>query len=454
MFSILHTFLRDIRLYNDRRLLILVLLGFSSGVPLFLTSSTLAIWLGERNINYTTIGFFSAASFPYALKFLWAPCIDRVNWPWLTEKLGRRRSWLFISQLILMVGLSLFATFTIEQHLYLAAGLALLVSFAAATQESTMLAYQLESLSRKSYGPGDALCILGYRIGMLVSGAGALYIATHLGWEIAYLLMALCIGVGLLTVLVIKEPVVSTDPAVQQLEQSVQTFLQSHQKFSSMLGARMGKILAAVICPFLDFMRLPYWWVSILLMFIYKLGDNLVVPMTNLFYMDLGFSKIELAQAVKAFGMQATILGGIFGGILIVRLGFIRSMFVFCLLHAIANSMYLVMAYTGHNLSMLYIAVALEHITSGMKTNALMAYQLTLCNVSYAATQLALMTSCVSLGRTIFSIPSGWLADQLGWYNFFSVALLANIPALILLLYLLKWSGEFLRQPKIALSET
>ena len=426
----------------QRRLFVIGLLGFASGIPLYLTSSTLAIWFGEAGVNLTTIGLFSAAAFPYALKFLWAPLIDRMPIPYLTKKLGRRRSWMLISQIALIIGICGFATFDPGHNLVAAAILTFFVAFAAATQEATMLAYQMECLPQQQYGPGEAISILGYRLGMVVSGAGALYLATLFDWGMVYIFMAAGVSIGLITVLCIKEPKPVLNKRSKEQEQKIVTYLRQHPTFNGRIGNTLAWFYAAVIAPFADFTRRQGWLACLMVLVFYKLGDNLIGTMNNIFYLDLGFSKVEIAHASKLFGMWATILGGLVGGVIIARIGFLRSLLFFGVLHAIANLMYVVMAYAGHDMQMLYVSIALEHVTGGMRTGALLAYQLTLCNVSYAATQLALMTSCVSLGRTVFASTSGWLVEQLGWVDFFLFASAASVPSLMIVLYLMRLTGE------------
>lgn len=446
--------LQDLRLYCNPRFLALGVLGFSSGIPLFLTSKTLALWLKEVGVSYTAIGLFGAASLPYALKFLWAPCIDGLSWPWLTQRMGRRRSWLLVSQVLLMLGLASFTTFDIAQHLFCAALLALTIAFVAATQETTVLAYQMDLLSQKQYGPGEAMGILGYRMGMLISGAGAYYLATYLGWRWTYLLMGLCICSGLVTVLLMDEPKTRVQFLDNGVHKKIQSWVRIRSGLSNFWCNQTSKIAAAVVSPILDFTQKPHWWLALALLFFFKLGDNLIGSLSDPFYVELGFSKVEIAHAAKMFGMWAVISGGIVGGILVMRLGFLRSMYVCGLLHAIAMGMNLVLVEVGYNLPVLYVAIALENITSGMRTNALLAYQLTLCNVSYAATQMALMTSCVSLGRTACSLPSGWLVDHMGWFSFFSMACVANVLPLMIVVYLMWQNGENVFNRRYAVTKT
>jgi MFS transporter, PAT family, beta-lactamase induction signal transducer AmpG len=441
-FNLLRTVLQLMSVYADRRIWIMGLLGFSSGLPLLLTSSTLAFRLDALGVTYTKIGLFSMATLPYAFKFVWAPLIYRLPLPFLSKWLGRRRSWLFLSQICLMVALAGLAVINPAENLLFTAGLLFFVAFSSATQDIVMLAYQAERLGRSQFGAGEAMSVFGYRIGMLVAGAGALYLSTFLNWGEIYMFMAILGIVGITTTLSIAEPNAPVGEEVRLREQRVKEYLKSHPKLGARSALFLAWVHAAVISPFLDFMRNPGWYAVIGIMLFYKLGDNLIGSMSNLFYVDLGFSASEIASASKVFGLWATILGGFIGGMFINRLGMMKSLFIFGLFHGISTLMYVVLEKAGGGLPLLYISIALENVTGGMRTTALFAFQFTLCNVSYAATQLALMTSCVHLGRTLCSSLSGWLVDTLGWTDFFYLATAATIPSLLFVVWLSRITGE------------
>lgn len=427
-----------IRPYLDSRLLIIGILGFTCGTPLLLTSSTLAIWLKEFGLTNATIGLFGFLSLPYSLRFIWAPLVDRMPIPYLTKRFGRRRSWLLASQTVLMLTLTGFTQVDIKSQLFMTSILAMILSFASATHWTVMIAYQVESFKRKQYGPAEGVNILGYRMGMVASSAGALYLAQIVSWEFAYGTMAICIALGFITTLIIDEPIpIKNDQALIQ-EKKINSYLLKHRKHNPKFCKMLSWIYAAVICPFLNFTKKPNWLLLLTLMFLYKFGDNLIGSMSNLFYMELGFSKIDIANAAKLFGMIASIFGGLIGGALIIRWGFMKSIYINAILHMFATLLYIALAYAGNDMFMLYLSIAIEHITSGMRTTALLSFQLTLCTPTYAATQLALMTSFVSLGRSLFSPISGILATTLGWVNFFILATVASIPAILIVRHLMK----------------
>jgi len=406
------------------RLLVIGLLNISAGIPVLLKAGTLAAWLNTKGIDYTTIGLFGIVGIPYSFRFVWAPFVDRMPIPYLTRIFGRRRSWLIATQLALMASLIAFANVEPAENIWLTFSLMLVVSFLGATQWIVVLAYQMETLPKREYGPSEGIGVLGYRIGMnLIGGYLALMIAGLCGWGISYMTMALCIGVGLITVLCIAEP----DPIVSE-----------EAKYEGTTSWLYG----AVWCPLADFFKRPGWLACLLVMFFYRMGDNIIGNMTNVFYQDLGFTLPEIANASKLFGMGATITGGLIGGHIVAKLGFLRSMLMCSVIHGLANIMYVVLAYSGHDVDMLYISIAIENITGGMRMSALLAYQMTLCNPAYAATQISLLGSFVSLGYHILSLPSGWLAEHLGWVNLFSLSVASTIPVAMLIVYLMRISGE------------
>lgn len=418
--------------YNDRRMVIMAFIGFSCGIPLFLTASTLSLWLNQVGVSYTKIGLISWVAFPYTVKFIWSPFVDRLKIPFLTKTLGRRRSWLLLSQLSLILSIFALSQTDPSQNLTLTALFAICVSFSAATQDVTMLAYQVERLGREQYGAGEAMGIFGYRMGMLLAGAGALYFSEIMTWNEVYQVMALFVMVGVVTTLLIKEPEPAHNKEAQKKEDAARKYLQEHPKLSPKLASIASWIYGAVICPFSNFMMSKGWWASILIMLFYKFGDNLIGNMTNIFLVDVGYSKSEIASVSKIFGMATSILGGFIGGYLIARIGIIKGLFIAAAIHGLSVLLFVLIANVGYDLDLLYLTIAIEHITSGMRTTALFAFQMTLVTPAYAATQLALLTSAVHFGRVATSSISGLLVANLGWPSFFTLASSATIISLLL----------------------
>jgi PAT family beta-lactamase induction signal transducer AmpG len=423
-----------LKVYSNPKILVMGLLGFSSGLPLLLTHSTLALWLAKLGLDYTTIGLLSLTGLPYNIKFLWAPLIDKIKIPYLTTLMGRRRSWLLLSQIILVACLLGIANINPLENLKFTCLLTIAVSFSSATQDIVMLAYQVERLGKSQYGAGEAFGVFGYRMGMLMAGAGALYLSTFISWNLVYAIMAACVVVGILTVIFIEEP---ESPDHQTVHQELSL---KYNKLLPLVSKPLKDFLTsfhlAVISPFTDFMKQKTWVASLSIMIFYKLGDNLIGSFHNIFYADLGFTNIEIANASKIFGMWASIVGGFVGGVLITRLGIIKSLFYFALIHGLSMLMYIVLYYAGHDLSVFYLSVAIENVTGGMRMTALFAYQMSLCNRLHAATQLALLTSCVHSGRTIFSSLSGWIVDSFGWVNLFFLSTFSTLPVLALVIWL------------------
>lgn len=428
--------------YNDRRMFIMAFIGFSCGIPLFLTASTLSLWLNEVGVSYTKIGLISWVAFPYTIKFLWSPFIDRLKIPCFTKIFGRRRSWLLLSQLFLVVSILALSQTNPAENLMLTAICAICVTFSAATQDVTMLAYQVERLGRQQYGAGEAMGIFGYRMGMLLSGAGALYFAEAFTWSEVYQLTAFFILVGVVTTLIIKEPDPIVNAEAQKKEEETERYLHAHPKLHQSVARVLSWIYGAVLCPFSNFMMRKGWWVSIVIMLFYKLGDNLVGNMTNIFLVDVGYSKSEIASVSKVFGMAASILGGFIGGYLIARIGMIKALFITAAVHGLSMLLFVEIANVGYDLDLLYTAIAIEHVTAGMRTTALFAFQMTLVTPAYAATQLALLTSAVHFGRVAISSFSGVLLDNVGWTNLFTIASASTIVSLLLVVLFARMVGN------------
>jgi PAT family beta-lactamase induction signal transducer AmpG len=424
--------------YADRRMIIMALIGYSCGIPLFLTSSTLGLWLKQVGFTNTAIGTFSLCALPYTVKFIWSPFIDRLRLPFLTKRFGRRRAWLLLSQVMLIITIVAISFLNPREYLTLTIILATAIAFFSATQDVVMLAYQVERLGRNQYGSGEAMGIFGFRMGMLTSGAGAFYLAGSITWPQVYQIMALLLGIGLITTLCIAEPDVVINQESQAREQKAHGYLLSHPRLSGWQAQALSWLYGAVLCPFYDFVRNNFWLPALLIMFFYKLGDNLIGNMKNIFFVEMGYSLNEIASVSKIFGMLNSILGGLICGVIIARFGITQSLLFNGFVHGISIFLYVLMAQVGYSIEVLYFTIAIEHITSGMRTTALFAYQMTLCNPVYAATQLALLTSFVNLGRTLTAACSGWLSDHLGWVNFFNLAGASTIVSLGLVWWLAK----------------
>ena len=428
--------LESCAVYTDRRVLTILFLGFSSGLPLALTFGTLSIWLAEVGVSKTTIGLFALMGTPYTFKFLWAPLVDRMPVPYLTRRLGRRRGWAIVTQLALMATIAGMGATNPAAHPGLTAVFALMVAFWSASQDIVIDAYRVEILEERQYGAGAAMIVLGYRIGMLVSGAGALYLATYVGWFATYGLMTAFMIVGITTILLNPEPQVRKSRDSIEQERRIAAYLEARPNPLGKRAKALAWIYGAVISPFAEFMSRRGWLVILLFILLYKFGDALAGVMSNPFYVELGFTKIQIASISKAFGLAATIIGSVIGGVIVDRMGILKSLFVCGILQMLSNLMFAVLAVAGPDLRMLTLTIAVENLSGGMGTAAFVAYLSGLCNIAYTATQYALLTSFMAFGRTLLSSSGGWLADQMDWVSFFVVTTGAALPGLLLLVWL------------------
>ncbi len=423
--------------YLDRRVIAILFLGFSSGLPLALTGATLSVWLVEGGISKTAVGLFALVGLPYSFKFAWAPLIDRLHLPVLTARLGRRRGWAVLAQAALMAALfGLGATDPVRQIEWTAL-LAVTVAFFSASQDIVLDAYRVDILDENQYGAGAAAVVLGYRIGMLTSGAGALYLASVLPWSVVYTIMAGLIGVGLVTMLANREPVARITPESERREAAVETWLEQRPGLRGWRAELLAWLYGAVVAPFADFTTRRAWAAILLFIAIYKLGDVYAGAMATPFYLELGFTKVEIANVTKAFGLIASIVGGLLGGIVVSRFGIMRSLLVCGLLQMVSNLMFVLLARSGHDLGMLTVVIGVENLTGGMGTAAFVAYLSSLCHVAYTATQYALLSSFSALGRDFLAASSGWLADSMSWVAYFLFSTSAALPGMLLLLWLI-----------------
>lgn len=385
------------------RMLVALLMGFSSGLPLLLTGSVLQAWLKDGGVDLARIGLFALAGLPYTLKFLWSPLFDRFALP-----LGRRRGWLVVLQLAVAGALLLLsmAQPTAEQ-LWLVMLAGLLVSFFAASQDIVIDAYRRESLAESELGLGSALYVNGYRIGMLLAGGGGLILADWLSFEVMYRLMAVFMAACVAVTLFAPEP--------------------------PLPEGRPRNLREAVVLPFRDYFTRDGAWLILAFILLYKLGDTMASAMTTPFYLDLGYSKTEIGAVVKLFGFWATIAGGTLGGIWILRAGMHRALWLFGFGQMISTFGFVVLAQVPPSEIALAAVVAIENLTAGMGTAAFVGFMAALTDRRFTATQYALLSSLMGVPRVLLSAPTGWLAQMLGWSGFFLLCVLIAIPGLLLL---------------------
>jgi PAT family beta-lactamase induction signal transducer AmpG len=423
--------------YTRPRVVGMIFLGFAAGLPFLLVFSTLSAWLRDIGIARTTIGFFSWVGITYSIKVLWAPVIDRLPFPLLTRLLGKRRSWMLIAQLTIAAGLVGMALTDPHAELTLLAAFALLVAFGSATQDITVDAYRIEAVDPRLQGAMAATYVLGYRLALLAAGAGAFYIAEAHSWPAAYLAMAALMGVGMVTTLIIREPAHRMDTRTTALEARIEAAVGVHDKRTR--GMRITAWFSdAVISPFVEFFQRNGALAILILLLVscYKLSDITMGVMANPFYLDLGFSKTEIANITKLFGFFMTIAGAGLGGILVIRYGILRPLLAGAILVASTNLLFVWLAVSEPDLVSLAIVISADNLSGGLATSAFIAWLSSLTNTAYTATQYALFSSLMTLPAKFIGGFAGVVVDATNYASFFLYAGLLGLPAILLVLVL------------------
>ncbi|WP_027133727.1 AmpG family muropeptide MFS transporter [Geminicoccus roseus] len=431
------SFTTSLAAYRDRRILFVLLLGFSSGLPLLLVLSTLSARLRDAGVSTATIGLFAYVLAPYTFKFAWAPLADRLVVPGLTRLLGRRRSWLLVTQAGLIASIALLARTDPADDTWAVAMAALAVAFFSASQDIVIDAWRVEILPQEKLGAGAAVVVVGYRLGMFAAGAGALFLADRVGWTGAYTVMAALVMVGVLAALFAPEPEIPPEPDGPA------------HGFASWIAR-------GVVAPFRDFfVRRGVAVACVILVFIslYKASDVMLTLMANPFYLDIGFTKTEIAEVSGTFGLFVGLFGGVLGGAAAYRLGLLRALLVTGFLQGASNLAFAWLAVTGPVKSAFYLAILVENLTGGMGTAVFVAYLSSLCTTHFTATQYALLTSFMQLFAKFVMVPSsGFIAEALGWPGFFVLSALFALPGLFLILWLRRRVGVADRPPPAAVS--
>ena len=471
--------------FTHPRVVTLLFLGFSAGIPLLLIFSSLSLWLREAGVERATVTYFSWAALGFSFKFVWAPLVDQIPVPLLTRWLGRRRGWILLGQLAIILSIILMASVDPQSgpnSLSLMAVAAVMLGFSAATQDIAIDAYRIESAEADLQALMSATYIAGYRIGMLVSGAGSLFIADWLGsdrdgylyqaWQSTYWLMAMVMLVGVLTTLTIPEPARQSQQKLTENSNGylsillffvlvVGVFITSIY-FSSSLPSVVRLILAIAaawvfalglvkmriieysvlnqtyIVPVQDFFQrygLSLACLLLALIGLYRISDIVLGVISNVFYQDLGFSKPEIASVVKTFGLLMTIVGGFMGGLLSMRFGVIRVLFLGGVLSAVTNLLFMVLAAKGHDITWLYIVISADNLSAGIASAAFVAFLSSLTNISFTATQYAIFTSLMTFLPKVLGGYSGTMVDGMGYPNFFLATALMGVPVLVLIAF-------------------
>ncbi|NOK04543.1 MULTISPECIES: AmpG family muropeptide MFS transporter [Myxococcus] len=387
------------------RIWLLVAVGFASGLPLWLTGVTLSAWMKDEGVNLKTIGVFGLVSMPYTFKVLWAPLMDRYTLPFL----GRRRGWMLVTQVLLMGAIAAMGLVNPKDAPVTMAAMAVLVTFLSASQDIVADAWRTDILTVEERGLGNSTYITGYRLGMLTAGALALTLSDIAGWSQTYFIMGLLMAVGVVATLLAPEPQGSKPPR---------------------------NLTDAVVKPFVEYFTRKGAIAVILFLVLYKLGDAIAAGMVTPFYKELGFSNTEIGALSKGLGMVSTIAGGLLAGLLMVKLGTRRSLFVFGAAQALTNLMFMGLALVGKNDLMLAATITVDNLCGGLAVTAFAAYLMSLCHKSFSATQYALLSALGTVANRLISASSGYLAEWLGWPTFFAGTVLLAVPALVLLAFL------------------
>ncbi len=405
---------RAFQVYFKPNVLALFFLGFSCGVPYFLIFSTLSFWQKEAGLSLTVIGLFALCRLPYSVKFLWAPLVDKVKIPWLTNKLGRRRSWGLLFQAGIILALLGLSSVNPLEQIYLMVLMAFFVAFFSASQDIVVDAWRIESVSLDEQAAANTVYTFGYRAAMFAAVAGALFLAEEIPWNSVYLILAFTMLVGIVAFLLVKEP---------ELNEKQKT---------------PASLKDAVIMPLKDFLERPHWLLIFAFILLYKMGEVTLGIMANPFYIDIGFSKAEIATIIKIYGVGATIAGGFIGGLLTARYGIMKMLLLAGILQAVSNLFYTALATLGANTDFLMLTITVDNLAAGFGGVVFIAYLSGLCNIAYTATQYALLSAIVMFSRDVIAAGSGAVAECTSWEVFFFLTFLSALPGLVLLLVIMK----------------
>ena len=415
------------RHYFNRKMLICVMLGFTSGLPLFILYNLLSAWLRAEQVDLTAIGLFALVGFPYTWKFIWSPFMDRFQFPFL----GRRRGWMFLTQFCLMLVIAAMGFYSPQNDLSMIVFLAGTIAFLSASQDIVIDAYRREILADDEQGSGTALFVNAYKISTLVPGSLSLILSDFLSWQIVFSITALFMLPGLATSLMIREP--------------------------AMYGQPPANLREAVVLPFKEFINRSGWSHALTILafiFLYKLGDSMATALATPFYIDLGFSRTQIGLVAKNAGLWASLAGGILGAVWLEKTGINRGLWVFGVLQAIAILGFALLAKVGVgaaelNTLLLGFVIGLEAFAVGLGTAAFTSFIATTTDARYTATQFALFTSLSAVPRTFFNAITGYIVAETGWFHFFLICFALSIPGMLLLPKIAPWSSP-LQTPSTA----
>jgi PAT family beta-lactamase induction signal transducer AmpG len=414
----------SIAVYRHRRVAAMLFLGFSAGLPFPLVFSTLSAWLRDYGVDRATIGFFAWVGLMYSIKVVWAPLVDRLRLPLLTRFLGQRRSWMLLAQSGITIGLIALSRLDPVAEIGNVALVALLVAFSSATQDITIDAYRIEAVEERRQGAMAASYNLGYRTAVLVGGAGALYLAV----------------LGVATTLVIREPDHPRNQAASAIEIELSGYLSSHVGLLRPFQRAADWIGAAVLAPFVEFFRRNGRFALVLLALIltFNISDRVLGIMANPFYLDVGFTKSQIASVAKIFGFFMTIVGAGLGGVLVARWGNLPTMLLAAVMLAVTNLMFVLLAISGPDIRILVLTISGDNLSAGLAGVAFIAYLSSLTNQAYTATQYALFSSLMSIVGKFISGWSGVIVEAWGYPAFFTYAASTGVPAILLIIFIMR----------------
>jgi PAT family beta-lactamase induction signal transducer AmpG len=433
-------------IYTHPRVVTLLFLGFSAGLPFLLVFSTLSFWLREAGVALTTIGFVSWIGITYSTKFVWSPVVDRMPLPFVTRWLGRRRSWMLLAQVGIVSGLFAMGQYDPKIDLWWIAAFAVLVAFSSATQDIALDAFRIEATDESLQGATAATYQLGYRIAILAAGAGALYIAEFTSWKVAYVVMAALGLVGVVTTLLISEPEKRIAAGTVEREGKIAAFAQRHGGLPPAVLDALLWIYGAIVCPFVDFFVRFRWMAVVMLAFIglFRLSDIAMGVMANPFYVDMGFTKEQVANISKIYGVIMSMAGAVLGGVLVFRVGAARLLAPSVVLIAGSNLAFAWLAHVGQpSVLLLTTAISIDNLAGGIAGTVFIAFLSGLTNTAYTATQYALFSSIMTLPGKVIGGFSGMIVDTIqaaryssrafgGYETFFVYTTLLGLPALVL----------------------
>jgi PAT family beta-lactamase induction signal transducer AmpG len=418
-------------------------LGFSAGLPLLLILGTLSFWLREAGIDRSTIGYFSWIGLAYGFKWMWSPLVDRLRLPLLTQLLGRRRAWILLSQVLITIALVGMANTDPLENLTHMVFFALAVAFASATQDIALDAYRIEAVALRLQGAMAATYQAGYRLAMILASAGVLWIAAAVDpsettydyspWRTAYLVMAASMAVGIITTLIIREPEVPVTRLISENEDHAKRAI-AHWNLNEQLTQILAWLYGAIVAPFRDFIVRHHQRALLILALIavYRISDVVMGVMSNPFYVDMGYTKDEVATVSKVYGVIMTIVGAAIGGVLIAKIGIMRTLFLGAVLSAATNLLFVWLAGRGHDVAGLVFTISADNLSAGIATSAFIAYLSGLTNSAYSATQYALFSSVMLLLPKFIAGFSGNFVDTYGYASFFTATALLGLPVLVL----------------------